>query len=131
MSVVVSQGPLPSTWNPFLPVLSCWVVGTLGHHPPSLATPPCAQDQEGGSGCVWVSVTGWEMVLFMRSHQSTLASSTWPAASAKLSALVEPLLQGRGPGVGVISRLALLRSSLPIPRVWEVWARSPTGRSWL
>lgn len=107
MSVVVSQGPLPPAWNPFLPALSCWVVGALGHRPPSLVTPPCAQDQEGGSGCVWVSVTGWEMVLFMRSHQSTLASSTWPAAPAKLSVLVEPLLQGRGPGVGVISRWAL------------------------
>ena len=56
---------------------------------------------------MWVSVTVWEMVLFVRSHQSTLASSTWPAAPAKLSVLVEPLLQGRGPGVGVVSKWAL------------------------
>ena len=39
VSVVVSWGPLPPAWNPFLPALSCWVVGALGHHPPSPGHP--------------------------------------------------------------------------------------------
>lgn len=69
MSVVVS-GTIASSLEPFLPALSCWLVGatitphSLGH--PTLCPGP------GGWLRVCVSQChGWEMVLFMRSHQST------------------------------------------------------------
>lgn len=131
----VSQGPVPPAWNPdstVLPALSCRVVDALGRHQP----PTPAQDQEGGSAWVQLSVTGWERVLVLRNHQSAVASSAPLTAPAKLCVPSEPLLRCGGSGAGLFRTGCSLGAPPPplpsvvVARGWEVWAGGPPAVSW-